>query len=122
LHQHSVTASQRGNSTVFDAPDVVYIHDRQGALNGARLYIGDGATLNRSLIRRRGRRLIGHASINMQLDWCKKEGVPRVIISHCGSQIVAAGEKKARAELASITAKHGVDAQIAYDGMELVLR
>jgi hypothetical protein len=47
--------------------------------------------------------------------------VPRAIITHCGSEIVAGGEKKAFAQLTRLAAQRGIQAQIAYDGMELVL-
>jgi phosphoribosyl 1,2-cyclic phosphodiesterase len=126
--EHSILAPavgyriSAGRATIFYAPDVVYIRDRRGALAGVRLYVGDGATLKRSFIRRRGRRLIGHAPVETQLTWCKKEGVPRVVITHCGSEIVAGGEKRARILLAEMATKRGIQAVIAYDGMELVLR
>lgn len=42
-----------GRRTVFYVPDVAYIHEREAALNRADLYIGDGATMARS-IRDRG--------------------------------------------------------------------
>jgi ribonuclease BN (tRNA processing enzyme) len=126
--EHSILAPavgyriSAGSVTIFYAPDVVYIRDRRAALHGVRLYIGDGATLKRSFIRRRGRRLIGHATVETQLTWCKKEGVPKAIITHCGSAIVGGGEKKARTLLARMAADRGIQAAIAYDGMELVLR
>jgi hypothetical protein len=28
----------------------------------------------------------------VQIGWCAKEGVPRAIITHCGSEIVAGDE------------------------------
>lgn len=58
---------QAGRVTIHYAPDVVSIHDRETALQGTRLYIGDGASLQRPLVRRRGKRLIGHASVRTQL-------------------------------------------------------
>lgn len=125
--EHSILAPavgyriSAGRATIFYAPDVVYIRDRAAALAGVRLYIGDGATLKRSFVRRRGRRLIGHAPVETQLTWCKKAGVPRAIITHCGSEIVA-GEKKARALLAQMAAQRAVEVGIAHDGMQLVLR
>lgn len=74
-----------GKVIVFYAPDVVYIHDQEEALSGARLYIGDGATVTRSMVRKRDDALIGHAPIRTQLTWCQKEGVARAIFTHCGS-------------------------------------
>ena len=56
-----------GNIAIFYAPDLIYIHHRQAALKGIAAYIGDGATISRPFIRRRGNRLIGHAPIGTQL-------------------------------------------------------
>jgi phosphoribosyl 1,2-cyclic phosphodiesterase len=111
-----------GHAIVLYAPDVVYIPNRQQALAGVQVYIGDGATLRRPMVRKRGRRLIGHAPVQTQLTWCKKEGVPRAVISHCGTAIVTAGERKARAQLETLATEKGVEVTLAHDGMELVLR
>jgi phosphoribosyl 1,2-cyclic phosphodiesterase len=106
-----------GRTIMFYAPDLVSIHERSQALAGIALYIGDGASVARPLIRRRGSRLIGHASVRQQLDWCHEEGVPRVIITHCGSQIVrdakAAGER-----IRALARERDLRVEIAYDGME----
>jgi len=111
-----------GRLTVFYVPDVVYIYDRGAALRGARLYIGDGATLKRSFVRRRDDHLIGHAPVQTQLTWCQKESVPRAVITHCGSEIVTGDERELSARLARMAAEREVKAEIAHDGMELVLR
>jgi ribonuclease BN (tRNA processing enzyme) len=125
--EHSIIAPavayrvSAGGASIFYAPDLIFIHDRAKALKNVQLYIGDGATLTRLFVRRRGRRLIGHASARTQLGWCIKEGVPRAIISHCGSEIVTGDERKIAAELRAFGNDHGLDVSIAYDGMKLVL-
>jgi ribonuclease BN (tRNA processing enzyme) len=111
-----------GRVSIFYVPDVVYIYEREAALAGVRLYIGDGATLTRSLIRRRGDRLIGHTTVQTQLTWCQKEGVRRAIITHCGSEIVTGDERSLSAKLAEMARQRGIEAELAHDGMELVLR
>ena len=111
-----------GRVTVFYGPDLVYIEDREQALAGAKVYIGDGATMTRSFVRRRGDVLIGHAPVRTQLTWCRKEGVPRAIISHCGKQIVEGDERILGAELRRMAEERGVQAEFAHDGMEVVLR
>jgi phosphoribosyl 1,2-cyclic phosphodiesterase len=111
-----------GRHSIFYVPDLVYIHERRKALHGTELYIGDGATMTRSLVRRRGDRLIGHTPVRTQLTWCQKEGVPRAIITHCGSGIVAGDERKVGAQLRKMATERGVEAEIAYDGVEIVLR
>lgn len=111
-----------GRVTVFYAPDVVYIPDRAEALGGCRLYIGDGATLTQPFVRRRGDTLIGHAPVRTQLTWCRKEGVPRAIITHCGKEIVEGDRAELRVRLEAMAGERGVAAAIAYDGASVVLR
>jgi phosphoribosyl 1,2-cyclic phosphodiesterase len=111
-----------GRVTVFYAPDLVFIHDRAVALKGVRVYIGDGATLTRSFIRRRGETLIGHSPVRTQLTWRAREGVPRAIITHCGSEIVKGDERKIGAQLREMAADRGIEASIAHDGMAVTLR
>ncbi len=49
----------KGNVSVFYVPDLVYIHERHQALSGVALYIGDGASIMRPLVRCRGARSAG---------------------------------------------------------------
>ena len=111
-----------GRVTVFYAPDVVYVHQREEALHGARLYVGDGATLTRSMVRKQGDNLIGHTPVRTQLTWCRKEGVPEMVVTHCGSEIVEGDERTLGAHLRAMARERGVEAAIAHDGMERVLR
>ncbi len=62
-----------GRVGIFYAPDLIFIHDRKAALDGAQLYIGDGATVTRSFIRKRGKALIGHSPVRTQLTWSQKK-------------------------------------------------
>jgi phosphoribosyl 1,2-cyclic phosphodiesterase len=110
-----------GRARIFYAPDLIFIHERKAALDGVQLYIGDGATLTRSFIRKRGKALIGHSPVRTQLMWCQKEMVPRAIISHCGSEIVTGNEREISATLRAIATERGVEVRIAYDGMKVVL-
>jgi len=48
--------------------------------------------------------------------------VPQAIITHCGSEIVTADERKLTAKLRAMATEPGLEARIAYDGMELILR
>jgi len=110
-----------GRARIFYAPDLIFIHERKAALDGVQLYIGDGATVMRSFVRRRGKALIGHSPVRTQLTWCQKEGVRRAIITHCGSEIVNSDEREIAAKLRVIAAERRVDVRIAYDGMKLNL-
>jgi phosphoribosyl 1,2-cyclic phosphodiesterase len=108
-----------GRARIFYAPDLIFIHERKAAFKGVQIYIGDGATITRSFIRRRGKALIGHAPVRTQLGWCQKEGVPRAVITHCGSEIVTGNEREISAKLRAIGAERHVEVRIAYDGMKV---
>ncbi len=126
--EHSIRAPtvgyriSAGRTTVFYTPDVVYVRDREQALRGAKLYVGDGATVVRSMVRRRGDTLFGHAPIRTQLTWCQKEGVARAIFTHCGTELVTGDEKYLMAKIDEMARERGVRAEVARDGMEVVLR
>jgi phosphoribosyl 1,2-cyclic phosphodiesterase len=111
-----------GQVSIFYVPDVVWIHEREKALLGCKLYVGDGATLTRSMVRKSDDTLIGHTPVRTQLTWCRKMGVPRAIITHCGSEIVAGDRDEIEARLGEMADERGVRAQIAHDGWEVVLR
>jgi hypothetical protein len=86
-----------------------------------QIYIGDGATVTRSFIRKRGKALIGHSPVRTQLTWCQKEAVPRAIITHCGSEIVTGNESESSARIRAMGMERGVDVCVAYDGMKIVV-
>jgi ribonuclease BN (tRNA processing enzyme) len=111
----------RGRS-FFYVPDVVAIPDREAALSGIDLFVGDGATMTRPMVRRRGRRLFGHTTVRAQIGWCGKAGVRRAIFTHCGSEIIDGDERRLGAKLRAMGRERGVDARFAYDGLELTLR
>jgi phosphoribosyl 1,2-cyclic phosphodiesterase len=111
-----------GRANVFYVPDLVYIHDRESAMEGIDIYIGDGATMDRSFVRKRGERLIGHSPVRTQLSWCEKLGVHEAIITHCGLQIVEGDERKLGAKLRKWALERNVHASFAYDGMTRIVR
>jgi len=111
-----------GRVTIFYVPDVVYIPDRGEALAGVKLYVGDGATITRSMVRKIDDHLVGHTPIRTQLTWCQKEGVPRAIFTHCGSRIVKGDERTLGAKIRRLAEERGVQAEIAHDSMDVVLR
>src|SRR5262245_11769575 len=110
-----------GRACIFYAPDLIFIHERSAALKDVQVYVGDGATVTRSFIRKRGKALIGHSPARTQLTWCQKEGVPRAIITPCGSEIVTGAEREICAKIHAMATERGVDVRIAYDGMKLKL-
>jgi len=126
--EHSILAPavgyhvSAGRVCIFYGPDLLFIHDRVAALKNAQVYIGDGATLTRSFVRKRSAKLIGHASVRAQIGWCAKESVPQAIVTHCGSEIVTGDEHKLEGKLRGMAAERGIIAFIAHDRMELTLR
>jgi len=105
---------------IFYVPDVVWIPEREAAFRRIRAYIGDGATITRNMVRRHREtgEFFGHANIRQQLTWCDKEGVPQMIVTHCGSDIVAHDERRVAAKVRALARERGVEVKIAYDGME----
>jgi len=83
--------------------------------------VGDGATLDRPLVRRRGAVRIGHATIGTQPGWCATAGVKEAIFTHCGSGIVRSDPRTTAVALEAIARDHGVRARLAYDGFRLTL-
>ena len=110
-----------GRRAIFYAPDVVAVVDPEEALSGLDLYVGDGASVTRSIVRRRDGRAIGHASIRVQLEWCASAAVPRAFFTHCGSEIVKADARGMAARVRALGLEHGIDARIARDGLRLTL-
>jgi hypothetical protein len=76
----------------------------------------------RPLVRRQGDALIGHTPVRTQLTWCREAGVPRAIFTHCGSEIVGSDENAVCSRLDEFARERGVEAALAHDGMEVVLR
>lgn len=110
-----------GKECFFYSPDVVYIPDRAEVFAEIGIYIGDGATMSRSMVRKKGDQIFGHAAIPTQLTWCQKENVPRAIFTHCGSEVVTEDPSAIAAKLQTLAEKHEVKAEFAYDGMEMKL-
>ncbi|HLU25345.1 MAG TPA: MBL fold metallo-hydrolase [Longimicrobiales bacterium] len=111
-----------GLAAIFYVPDLVSIPDVRAALGGVRLYVGDGASLVRPVIRWRDGVPFGHSPIRTQLRWCAEAGVPRAIFSHCGTGIVTAEPSEVEDRVRSMGRELGVEASVAYDGLELGVR
>jgi phosphoribosyl 1,2-cyclic phosphodiesterase len=115
---------EAGPVAVFYVPDVVEIPNRSAAFHRIRAYVGDGATITRNMVRRArpGGRRFGHASIRTQLEWCRRERVPEMIVTHCGSDIVGHDEAAAIARIRALAEARGVEVTVAHDGMTRLLR
>jgi hypothetical protein len=113
---YRIAASRRN---AFYVPDVVAIRDPVAALFGIDVYIGDGASVTRPIIRQRDGVRIGHSPIRTQLDWCRAQAVKLATFTHCGSQIVGSDERVLGALVRRLDCERGVSARIAFDGMRL---
>lgn len=111
-----------GRVRVLYAPDVVAIEDQAEALSGLDVYIGDGAAVTRPIVRRRNGGLVGHASIRSQLAWCGAARVPQAVFTHCGSEIVGGDGRTLAAKVRALGREQGVRAEIAHDGMQILVR
>jgi phosphoribosyl 1,2-cyclic phosphodiesterase len=125
--EHSLRAPAIGNRVsaghpaIFYAPDLLSIVDEQEALARLDLYVGDGASVRRSIVRLRDGRAIGHASIRAQLEWCASAGVRRAVFTHCGSEIVRGDARTVAAAVRALGSEHGIEAHIAHDGLKLTI-
>ena len=125
--EHSIRAPAVGYrvsakaGSFFYLPDVADLPDAATALRGIGMYIGDGATLQRSMVRMKHGISIGHASIATQLEWCAKAHVPRAIFTHCGSAIVSSNARAVGAIVRNLGRGHGIDARLASDSDRLRL-
>jgi len=105
----------------FYAPDIVAIEDGPGVLHGVSLYVGDGSSISRPLVRRRNGALFGHTTIRAQIGWCAKAGVPEAIFTHCGTEIMRMDARAAAAKIRRLGLESGVRANIATDGATIDL-
>jgi phosphoribosyl 1,2-cyclic phosphodiesterase len=108
-----------GTASLFYVPDVAILPNPAKALRGACVYVGDGATMQRSMVRMKDGVPIGHAPIAAQLQWCTKAQVRRAIFTHCGSPVVRGNARALDKKLRSLGREHEVDASFAYDGCRL---
>jgi hypothetical protein len=99
-----------GRAAIFYAPDLVSIGEEREALAGLDLYVGDGAAVTRSIVRRRDGRAIGHASIRAQLRWCATAGLRRAVFTHCGSEIVKGDARAVAAAVRALGFEQGIEA------------
>jgi phosphoribosyl 1,2-cyclic phosphodiesterase len=106
-----------GTATLFYAPDLVAIEDEAAALAGIDLYVGDGAAITRSIVRRRDGRRIGHASIRVQVAWCEAAEIPQAVFTHCGTEIVRGDPGAVEERVRALGREHGLAARLAQGGL-----
>lgn len=107
--------------TLVYNPDLISIVNEPDVLKRVDVYIGDGASLTRPIVRRKGDVLFGHTTVRAQLNWCKKYGIRRAYIVHCGKQIVQMDAALAQRRVSEL-AGPSLRATIACDGRRVRLR
>ncbi len=111
-----------GKKTLFYVSDLNDIIDAKDALTGINVYIGDGAVISRTLLKRiKNNTPVGHSPIIEQLGWCAEYQVPRAIFTHCGTEITLGNHEELAAKMRQLGRKVGVSACIATDDMEVAL-
>ena len=104
----------------FYVPDLAAICEQHAALRGVSLYVGDGATVMRSMVRRRDHVLIGHASIAAQLALVRGGEAWRARSSPIAAAASSTSDaRKVAARIGDLGEAHGVEASVAYDGLTL---
>jgi len=92
------------------------------ALRGCSLYVGDGATIRRTMARKKNGTPIGHAPVAAQLGWCEAAGVCCATFTHCGSEIVRGDGRRLNAVVRRLGEEHGVIGRLARDWRRAALR
>lgn len=110
-----------GEKTIFYSGDILYLKNYKKILKDTNLYIGDGATIKRSLVRKKDGKIFGHASINTQLTWCQKSGIKNAVFTHFGKELVEKTLILQRNILKELGIKKGIKVIVAYDGLQVYL-
>ena len=124
--EHSLRAPAVGyristdRTSLFYAPDIVRIHDQKEALAGITLYVGDGASITRPIVRKRGDAFIGHASIRTSIGMVPARGCSRPSLHIAELKLFLVMSTAMNEAVASLGQQLGVAAKIAFDGMESI--
>jgi len=115
---HSILVPAVGfsiNYKIWYSPDVLHISKKEQALKGLQLYIGDGSSPIRALVRKTNDKLIGHASMATQSLWASSAGIKKVIFTHFGKEVIEGDESQILNKLK--WARKDLDITFAFDGM-----
>jgi phosphoribosyl 1,2-cyclic phosphodiesterase len=111
----------KGDKSFVYAPDIVdFEQDKAVILNEIDMLIADGSSLNINMVRRRGSMLFGHTRVKTIIGWCKKYDIKKLVITHCGKQIVTMGSEELDKMLKSYT-NGNIDVTVAFDGYKMRL-
>ncbi|MGM0365107.1 MAG: MBL fold metallo-hydrolase [Actinomycetota bacterium] len=106
-----------GDKKIVYAPDLIDTKEDKGeVIAETDALIADGSSLNINMVRKKEGRLFGHTRVKTIIGWCIKYGIPKLIITHCGKQIVTMDKEKLAQKLLEY-AGGKVDVEIAKDGL-----
>jgi len=105
----------KGDRTIIYAPDILdFKEDKSAVLDVVDLLIADGSSLNINMVRRREDKIFGHTRIKTIIGWCRKYGLKKLIITHCGKQLVTMDESELKKKIEEYS-EGKVDVKVAYD-------
>ncbi len=111
----------KGDRSLIYAPDIVdFKQDKGMVLNNINMLIADGSSLNINMVRKRNGMLFGHTRVKTIIGWCKKYGIKKLVITHCGKQIVTMDSTELNKKLESYTGGD-IDVIVAFDGHKMGL-
>jgi len=111
----------KGDKAFIYAPDIVdFEQDKRIVLNDIDLLIADGSSLNVNMVRKKDGRLFGHTRVKTIIGWCKKYNIGKLVITHCGKQIVTMDSGELKSRLGSY-ADDNIDVDVAFDGCKMEL-
>lgn len=109
----------KNGKVVLYAPDIIDIKEpKEIMFKRVDILVADGSSLNINMVRRKNDQLFGHTMIKTVVNWCKKYGIPRLIITHLGKQMVGTAEEKIIEKIKQYS-EGKLDFLIAHDGMVL---
>ena len=109
-----------GGLTIAYNPDIISPVRPRAALSGVDVYIGDGSSLTRPLVRRHGTLLFGHTTVRAQLGWCRRFSIRRAFFVHCGKQLVEMDARELDRAVAELAGGNPITV-VARDGMRVDL-
>jgi len=105
-----------GSKIIWHCSDVYRIPNYKKALKGVDIFIGDGASLKREIVHKRGAKTrYGHTSMEKQIKWALEGGIPRIYFTQIGHV------GKTHEDLNEALRELAPNAQALFDGAEISL-
>ncbi len=106
-----------GSKSIVYAPDLIDTEeDKAKVFKDIDVLIADGSSLYTNMVRRKDGKIFGHTRVKTIINWCKKYSIPKLIVTHCGKQIVSMEKEKLAGKILEYS-QEAVDVEIAVDGL-----